>query len=660
MTMRWFFGWETVVVFYLFMISLITPVTSQPQTNLLLRSCSLLNATNTRSFFNNLNQTFAEVRRQLSNNNTFFATGEQARSLEPVYVMAQCRHYMSTAECLACYDYATSTIRACAAADGARAVLDGCFLRYETTDFYDDATQPGNVGLCGNRTAIRPTRFQTAVDGLLSNLTTATPRIKDLFAASSSNITGSNRSVFAIAQCVPTLAHNGCKDCLRVAYSNIRNCLPNIVDARALDTGCFMRYSNAPFFNKNETTIITPFLEEGNSSKKGAIIGGVVGGVGLLSIIVVVAILMWHCRSKKKMTPRGNLAGSRPIAKFHMLAIRDLRKATKNFCDDYKLGEGGFGDVYKGTIKNGNLVAVKKLLVSNAKADFEREVRVISNVHHRNLIRLLGCCSEGTELLLVLEYMENGSLANFLYGERKGTLTWKQRCSIIFGVAKGLAYLHEQYHVTIIHRDINPSNILLDNEFQPKIADFGLARLLPEDQTHISTRFAGTCKSSKKITQSSFYTTCSGYTAPEYAIHGQLSEKADTYSFGIVVLEIISGKRCTDILSPPDRYLLEHAMNVYENHTPLQLIDETLDPSEYTENEVNKMIEIALLCTMSPVSERPTMSEVLVHLNDRSREQRPPTRLRFDVPNLNSHVDDQDIASSVSNAGVSLTELTGR
>ncbi|XP_024963695.1 cysteine-rich receptor-like protein kinase 2 [Cynara cardunculus var. scolymus] len=644
MTMRWSFGWQAVVVTFLYMGSLITPVTSQPQTNLLLRSCSLLNTTNTRSFFNNLNQTFTEVRRQLSTDDTFFATGEQARSSEPVYVMAQCRRYMTTADCLACYDYATLAIRACAAADGARAVLDGCFLRYETTDFYDEATQPGNVGLCGNRTATRPTRFQTAVDGLLSNLTIATPRIKDLFAASSSNISGSNRSVYAIAQCVPTLAHNGCKDCLRVAYSNIRNCLPSIVDARALDTGCFMRYSNTPFFTNNETTIITPFLREG-SSKKGAIIGGVVGGVGLLSTIVLVAILMWYCRSKRKTTPRGNSHGPNDQLQDPVkYSYSDLRKATKNFCDDHKLGEGGFGGVYKGTINNGNVVAVKKLLVSSAKADFEREVRVISNVHHRNLIRLLGCCSEGPELLLVLEYMENGSLVKFLYGERKGTLTWKQRCNIIFGIAKGLAYLHEQYHVTIIHRDINPSNILLDDDFQPKIADFGLAKLLPEDQTHISTRFAGTL----------------GYTAPEYAIHGQLSEKADTYSFGIVVLEIISGKRCTDVLdmSPPDQYLLEHALNVYENHMPLQLIDETLDPNEYTEQEVKKMIEIALTCTQSP-AERPTMSEVLVLLNDRSREQKPPSRLQFDVPNINIQVD-QDIASSTSNADVSLTELTGR
>ncbi|KAI3743118.1 hypothetical protein L1987_60821 [Smallanthus sonchifolius] len=597
----WLFGWQAVVMYMIFST---TPVTSQPETNLLLRSCSLLNTTNTRSFFANLNETFSKVRRQLSDNNTYFATAEQARSTAPVYVMAQCRLYMSTSDCLACFDYATSTIRACATADGARAVLDGCFLRYETTDFYNEATQPGNVGLCGNRTAIKPTRFQVAVELLLSNLTTATPRTKDLFVASSNNIAGSNRSVYAIAQCLPTLAHNGCKACLRVAHSNIINCLPNIVDARALDTGCFMRYSNRRFFADNETTIMTPFLAKGSSNKE-ATIGGSVGGVVLLILIVVFILVSCHL-SKKRTTSRGNSHGPCDQLKDPIkYRYNDLKKATNNFSDDYKLGGGGFGDVYKGMIKNGKLVAVKKLVMesSGVKEAFESEVRVISNVHHRNLVRLLGICSDGPELLLVLDYMENGSLVTFLYGERKGTLNWKQH--------------------------------------------FGLARLLPEDKTHISTRFAGTF----------------GYTAPEYAINGHLSEKADTYSFGMVVLEIVSGKRCSDVLdaSHPDEYLLQHAWNLYDNNTPLTLVDETLDPSEYTEHDVKKFIEIALMCTHSTASERPTMTEVLLLLNDGPREQRPPTRLHTNVPNITIEDDDPpNVASSMTNAGVSITELTAR
>ncbi|XP_063942315.1 cysteine-rich receptor-like protein kinase 3 [Daucus carota subsp. sativus] len=182
-------------------------------------------------------------------------------------------------------------------------------------------------------------------------------------------------------------------------------------------------------------------------------------------------------------------------------------------------------------------------------------------------------------------------------GERRGTLNWKQRFDIIFGTAKGLAYLHEQYHVRIIHRDIKSSNILLDEEFQPKIADFGFARLLPESQSHVNTKFAGTL----------------GYTAPEYAIHGQLSENVDTHGFGIVVLEIISGRRCNDVQST-NEYLLEDAWRMYENNMYSELIDKTLDPDEYRVEDVKKCMEIGLLCTQSPVSSRPPMSQVVAML----------------------------------------------
>nr|GEY58159.1 putative receptor-like protein kinase At4g00960 [Tanacetum cinerariifolium] len=320
----------------------------------------------------------------------------------------------------------------------------------------------------------------------------------------------------------------------------------------------------------------------------------------------------------------------------------DLKRATKGFREENKLGEGGFGDVYKGVVKDGNTVAVKRLALGSntAKDNFESEVRLISNVHHRNLIRLLGCCSKGPELLLVLEYMANGSLEKFLYGEKRGTLNWKQRCDIIFGTARGLAYLHEQYHVTIIHRDIKPSNILLDNDFQPKIADFGLARLLPEDRTHISTRFAGTL----------------GYTSPEYAIHGQLSEKVDTYSFGIVVLEIVSGKRCTEVPdeSKGEQYLLEQAWNLYEAGMHLTLVDDTLD--DYREEDIKKVIEIALMCTQSPVSVRPTMSEVVMLLSDRSRVQNPPSRQNVNFSDMRIQtVNSTSTTLSMSNAEATIT-----
>ncbi|KAI7741655.1 hypothetical protein M8C21_003663, partial [Ambrosia artemisiifolia] len=234
------------------------------------------------------------------------------------------------------------------------------------------------------------------------------------------------------------------------------------------------------------------------------------------------------------------------------------------------------------------VVAVKKLKVgyAGARIGFENEILLISNIRHRNLLSLLGWCSEESNLLLVLEYMPNGSLDRFLWGERKGTLKWKRRYDIILGIARGLAHLHKELHVKIVHRDIKSSNILLDCDFEPKIADFGLARFQPEDQSHVTTKFVGTL----------------GYTAPEYVRYGALSDKVDTFSFGIVVLEIISGKICTsqNFDGPSTDCLLEHAWKLYENTNLEKLVDETMDLNPDEEKHVMKIIEIALLCTQSP------------------------------------------------------------
>ncbi|MFS7946385.1 putative protein kinase RLK-Pelle-DLSV family [Helianthus anomalus] len=268
------------------------------------------------------------------------------------------------------------------------------------------------------------------------------------------------------------------------------------------------------------------------------------------------------------------------------------------------------------TIEGGIAVAVKKINVGpRAKKDFENEVNLITNVRHRNLILQLGWCIHEPELLLVLEYMPRGSLDKFLWGEKKGTLNWKQRSDIILGIARGLVHLHSESHVKIIHRDIKSSNILLDENFQPKIADFGLARLYLEDQTHVSTRFAGTM----------------GYTSPEYATRGHLSEKVDTYSFGIVALEVISGQSCSDVKysGPRMEYLLEHAWQLYEKGIHNKLVDEAIDPNEYLEENVMNIIEIALMCTQLAAL-RPTMSEVYLMLSSEPKlEQRQMSKPTF-------------------------------
>ncbi|KAD5960684.1 hypothetical protein E3N88_12156 [Mikania micrantha] len=278
---------------------------------------------------------------------------------------------------------------------------------------------------------------------------------------------------------------------------------------------------------------------------------------------------------------------------------RYLEMATNNFNEENIIGKGGFGEVFKAVLDDKKVVAVKKLRgnYAIAKAGFENEILLTSQISHRNLMSLLGWSSEGSNLLLVLEYMPNGSLDKFLW-------------------AKGLAHLHKEFHFKIVHRDIKSSNILLDDHFQPKIADFGLAIFQPEDKSHLTYKFAGTL----------------GYTPPEYVLHGLLSDKVDTFSFGIVILEIISGRKCTsrNFDASSTNGVLEYAWKLYETKDLMKLVDETMDVNQYKEEHVMNMIEIALLCTQSPASKRPTMPEVVFMISsDPSFGERQLTRPNF-------------------------------
>ncbi|KAL8101747.1 cold-responsive protein kinase 1-like [Apium graveolens] len=610
--------WNKIMVVVLAVALMIESGMSDPQANKISKSgreCSQSNSGNPNEFFGNLNVTFADIRRQLSVDKKHFATAQLASTSNAVFSLFQCRNYLSTADCIACFDIATVDIRKiCNLANGARVIYDGCFLRYEGRTFYTEIEFGLSSEVCsGNGSVPAEDAFKLVAVKLLKDLADATPKIKSYFAVAKRQVFAGGPSekasgtVYAVAQCTGTVSQGDCEKCLMGAYTNIQTCLP-LPGGSSAAGGCFLRYNASSFFADNDITNIMPYIR-GSSSTKTAIIAG---GVGVVSfLLLTVALLLWYQLVQKRKTAKtGDILGVTKLQGPTVYRYNDLKSATKNFSEENKIGEGGFGDIYKGIIEDGNIVAVKKLAVRTSKemSDFEGEVRLISNVHHRNIIRLLGCSGKGPVQLLVYEYMDKGSLDAFLYGKRRGTLSWKQRVDIILGIARGLAYLHEQFHVCIIHRDMKSSNILLDDDFEPKIADFGLARLLPTNQSHLTTRFAGTM----------------GYTAPEYAFHGHLSEKVDTYGFGIVVLEIISGQSCTQMQDELlNQSLLQYAWNLYDNGTHVKLIDETLDSSEYNVENAKKMIEIALKCTQSPVSLRPTMSEVVVMLvNDASPEQK--------------------------------------
>ncbi|WRX26042.1 Protein kinase domain - like 10 [Theobroma cacao] len=284
-------------------------------------------------------------------------------------------------------------------------------------------------------------------------------------------------------------------------------------------------------------------LPPGSSNRKNqtALIACIIVPVGVAALILICVIIFIKRRKEYDDDEEVLLAiGPRP----NTFSYAELKAATEDFSPSNKLGEGGFGAVYKDTLSDGRVVAVKQLSVAShqGKGQFIAEVATISAVQHRNLVKLYGCCIEGKRHLLVYEYLENKSLDQALFGRSDLHLDWATRFNICLATARGLAYLHEESRPRIVHRDVKASNILLDAELCPKISDFGLAKLYDDKKTHISTRVAGTI----------------GYLAPEYAMRGHLTEKADVFGFGIVALEILSGRPNSDNSLEDDKiYLLE-------------------------------------------------------------------------------------------------------
>ncbi|XP_062216125.1 putative serine/threonine-protein kinase [Phragmites australis] len=299
-------------------------------------------------------------------------------------------------------------------------------------------------------------------------------------------------------------------------------------------------------------------------------------------------------------SPRSGRVLSRAGNNVQVFSLNELKSATRNFHMMNCIGRGGFGTVYKGNLKDGTQIAIKKLSAESKQGtnEFLTEINVISNVRHPNLVQLIGCCVDGNNRLLVYEYAENNSLANALLGPKNKCipLDWQKRAAICIGTASGLAFLHEEAQPRIVHRDIKASNILLDKKLLPKIGDFGLAKLFPDTVTHISTRVAGTM----------------GYLAPEYALLGQLTKKADIYSFGALLLEVISGQSSSKSTWGRDMHVLvEWAWKLREEGRLLEIVDPDLE--KYPEEQMLRFIKVALLCTQATSQQRPSMN-LVVHM----------------------------------------------
>ncbi|XP_059436917.1 G-type lectin S-receptor-like serine/threonine-protein kinase At1g11330 [Corylus avellana] len=318
-------------------------------------------------------------------------------------------------------------------------------------------------------------------------------------------------------------------------------------------------------------------------------------------------------RIKKDLTKRKCLQVK--LQELPLFNLHELASAAKNFHQSNNLGQGGFGPVHKGKLTNGQEIAVKRLSRTSGQGieEFMNEVVVISKLQHRNLVRLLGCCVEGEEKILVYEYMSNKSLDAFLFVKPK-LLDWRRCFNIMVGIGRGLLYLHRDSRLIIIHRDLKASNILLDEELNSKISDFGMARIFGgnKDQAN-TTRVVGTY----------------GYMSPEYAMEGRFSEKSDVFSFGVLLLEMVSGRRNSSFYDDEqDMSLLGFAWKMWNANNIVALKDPMIREPCF-EMEILRCIHVGLLCVQEFAEDRSSVSIVIFMLKSETLDLPQPKQPAF-------------------------------
>lgn len=454
------------------------------------------------------------------------------------------------------------------------------------------------------------------------------------FATKKENFTALN-SLYTLAQCTPDLSVQDCSGCLQLVVDRLKNCCSVDQGARVFTPSCNARFEIYPFYGENlslspaSAPVFPPSPQPPSSARQSrgkknrtTVIVAIVAPISVSVLLFVIGYCLLVRRSRKKQSTAGPEDAGTEITTVESLQfdLGTIEAATNKFSEVNKLGEGGFGEVYKGTLPNGQEIAVKRLSRSSSQGaeEFKNEVLVVAKLQHRNLVRLLGFCLEAEEKILVYEFVPNKSLDYFLYdSEKQRELDWSRRYKIISGIGRGIVYLHEESRLKIIHRDLKASNVLLDADMNPKISDFGMARIFGVDQTQANTsRVVGTY----------------GYMSPEYAMHGQFSVKSDMYSFGVLVLEIISGKKNSSFYEKDGTGdLLSYAWKVWRDGRPLELLDPMVGDC-YSKNEVIRCIHIGLLCVQEDPADRPTMATILLMLNSYSVSLPSPGQPAFFVP----------------------------
>ncbi|KAL0012480.1 hypothetical protein SO802_007588 [Lithocarpus litseifolius] len=641
------------MIITLVFLSLLSSIISEAAPTYQSHYCSDETFTPNSTYQSNLNLLLSSLASNSSIESGFYnITVGQNSSNNTIYGLFLCRGDVTTEVCQDCVATATKSIvqQYCPRRRWIVIWYDECMVRYSEPNFFIIMDDPSFSECPDNTTVAELDRFNKLLATMFDDLVTRaqSAQLGAKMFATKEAMFSSSLTLYGLVQCTPDLSSFDCNKCLQGAIADLPTYCNGKQGAMGLYPSCNVRYDVHPFYR------IIPSLPPATlgldtGTNKGKRHSSSVRIIAIVTFIVVSVVLltMVYCFRRMKfkqkckateedgnkhfnssnalspMTLKQKYKVKEEDAAMEITAVEclkfdfaTLKAATSKFSDDNKLGRGGFGEVYKGTLLGGQEIAVKRLSRSSRQGveEFKNEVALVAKLQHRNLVTLLGFCLE-EEKILVYEYVPNKSLDYFLFDPNKQRLLdWSSRYKIICGIARGILYLHEDSRLKIIHRDLKAGNILLDEDMNPKISDFGMARIFGIDQTQDNThKIAGTY----------------GYMPPEYAIGGLYSMKSDVYSFGVLILEILSGKRNRSFsTSITTENLLSYAWKHWRDGTFLELLDPTLRDS-YSRDEVKRCFHIGLQCVQGSSIERPTMASIVLMLNSNSLTLPAPQRPAF-------------------------------
>ncbi|XP_035816994.1 cysteine-rich receptor-like protein kinase 6 isoform X2 [Zea mays] len=597
------------------------------------------------SYQSHLSLVAATLPKNASTSPDLFATAVVGTIPRQLWAMGLCRGDVDGTACFNCLTQAFRDLpNHCSYNKDATMYYDPCMLHYSNNQLIPD-DDSGDFYTINSTAAVNsdPVGFNRLVAALV-NATADYAAHKSTRRFATGETTAGSVSeefpkLYSLAQCTPDMKAARCRECLAALISQSLDAFQNLTLGRVLWINCTYRYEAAPFFNGPAMVQIavpsssvpvpapaptlapaiqpsygTPAAVAGVGGRKYNLPGVVVAVVltTVTALNLVVCLCFWR-RRRRRRGPTAQAKQPYPTYSVEaedtemvdsmMIDVATLRAATGDFDESNKLGEGGFGAVYKGVLPDGDEIAVKRLWQCSTQGldELKNELALVAKLKHKNLVRLVGICLEQQERLLVYEFLPNRSLDLILFdAEKREQLSWEQRYRIINGIARGLQYLHEDSQLRVVHRDLKASNVLLDANMNPKISDFGLARIFGRDQTQaVTDRVVGT----------------HGYMAPEYMMRGNYSTKSDAFSFGVMVMEIITGRKNGCCNSGMSDDLLTTVWEHWDAGTAMETVDPFMAAAGiFSEVDVLRCIHVGLLCVQPDPAARPVMSSVLVML----------------------------------------------